>query len=142
MKIQRLSFSLALILCIPAGTLALEVTPAIKVTPLVKGTTSWNGKPLAYPQGQAEITGMVIEIAPGAETGWHGHPVPSFGMVLEGTLEVTLKDGRKKRVAAGEGLIEVVDTIHNGRNVGTQPVKLIVFYAGAAGMALTFKPAQ
>lgn len=140
MKIRPLLFGFALILCFPAGALALEVTPAIKVTPLVKGTTSWNGKPLAYPPGQAEITGIVIEIAPGAETGWHGHPVPSFGMVLEGTLEVTLEHGQKKRVGPGEGLIEVVDTLHNGRNVGAQPVKLIVFYAGAAGMALTFKP--
>lgn len=142
MKIPPLLFSFALDLCLPAGALALEVTPAIKVTPLVKATASWNGKPLAYPQGQAEITGMVIEIAPGAETGWHGHPVPSFGVVLEGTLEVTLKDGQKKRVGPGEGLVEVVDTLHNGRNVGAQPVKLIVFYAGAVGKALTFKPAQ
>jgi quercetin dioxygenase-like cupin family protein len=140
MKIHPLMISVALALVFPGGALALDVTPTIKVTPLVKGTTSWNGRPLAYPQGQAEISGMVIEIAPGAETGWHGHPVPSFGVVLEGTLEVTLKDGQKKRVGPGEGLIEVVDTLHNGRNVGAQPVKLIVFYAGAVGKALTFKP--
>ena len=74
------------------GALALEETPAVKVTPLIKTTSSWTGKPIAYPDGQAEITAMVIEIAPGAETGWHAHPVPSFAMVLEGTLEVTLKD--------------------------------------------------
>ncbi|HET7598268.1 MAG TPA: cupin domain-containing protein [Burkholderiales bacterium] len=119
---------------------ALEETPAVKVTPLVKSTTSWNGKRVAYPRGEAEITGMVIEIAPGAETGWHAHPVPSFGMVLQGTLEVSLKDGRRKRIGAGEGLIEVVDTLHNGRNVGTEPVKIVVFYAGAVGMPLTVKP--
>lgn len=119
---------------------ALEETAAVKVTPLVKSTTSWNGKRVAYPRGEAEITGMVIEIAPGAETGWHAHPVPSFGMVLQGTLEVSLKDGRRKRIGAGEGLIEVVDTLHNGRNVGTEPVKIVVFYAGAVGMPLTVKP--
>lgn len=119
---------------------AFEETAAVKVTPLVKSTTSWNGKRVAYPQGEAEITGMVIEIAPGAETGWHAHPVPSFGMVLQGTLEVSLKDGRRKRIGAGEGLIEVVDTLHNGRNVGNEPVKIVVFYAGAVGMPLTVKP--
>lgn len=142
MKIRPLCFAFAIALCFPAGALALEATPAIKVTPIVKGTASWNGKPVVYPQGQAEITGMMIEIAPGAETGWHGHPVPSFAVVLEGTLEVTLKDGRKKRVGPGEGLIEVVATLHNGRNIGTVPVKLIVFYAGAVGQALSFKPAK
>lgn len=131
---------LALALLPAAAALALEETPAIRVTPLVKATTSWNGERIAYPQGQAEITGMVIEIAPGAETDWHAHPVPSFAMVMEGTLEVRLRNGRKKRVGAGEALVEVVDTLHNGRNVGQRPVKLVVFYAGAVGLPLTVKP--
>ena len=122
------------------GALALEETPAVKVMPLVKTTSSWNGKPIAYPKGQAEISGMVIEIAPGAETGWHAHPVPSFAMVLEGTLEVTLKDGQTKRMASGEALVEVIDTLHNGRNVGKGTVRLVVFYAGAVGVPLTVKP--
>lgn len=122
------------------GALALEETPAVKVTPLVKTTSSWTGKPIAYPDGQAEITAMVIEIAPGAETGWHAHPVPSFAMVLEGTLEVTLKDGQTKRMASGEALVEVIDTLHNGRNVGKGTVRLVVFYAGAVGVPLTVKP--
>ena len=140
MSSHALRLAAALAICSPAGVSALEVTPAVKVQPLVRTTTSWDGRPVVYPQGQAEITGMMIEIAAGAETGWHAHPVPSFAMVLEGTLEVTLKDGRKKRLGAGDALVEVVDTLHNGRNVGTRPVKLVVFYAGAVGKALTLKP--
>lgn len=140
MKIRMLISGCALSLCFAPGASALDITPAVKVTPLVKTTSSWNGAPVIYPQGQAEITGMLIEIAAGAQTGWHGHPVPSFAVVLEGTLEVELRDGRKKRAGPGEALIEVVDTLHNGRNVGAQPVKLIVFYAGASGKTLTFKP--
>jgi quercetin dioxygenase-like cupin family protein len=141
-KIRTLCLGCGIALCFSAGAFALEETSAVKVTPIVAGTASWNGQPVVYPQGQAEITGMMIEIASGAETGWHGHPIPSFAVVLEGTLEVTLKDGQKKRVGPGEGLIEVVATLHNGRNVGKVPVKLIVFYAGAVGQALTFKPAE
>jgi len=132
--------TVALALCIPAGAHALDVSPAVKALPLVRGTTSWDGAPINYPQGQAEITGMLIEIAPGAQTGWHAHPVPSFGMVLEGELEVTLRDGRVKRLGPGQALIEVVGTVHNGRNIGMVPVKLVVFYAGAAGTPLTVKP--
>ena len=79
----------------------------------------------------------MIEIAPGGETNWHEHPVPSFGMLLEGTLEISLPDGKKKLMKAGEALAEVIATPHNGRNVGTTPVKLIVFYAGAVGKQLT-----
>ena len=116
---------------------ALEGTSGLHITPLLKTTTTWEGKALRYPEGQAEITGLIVEIPVGAETGWHGHPVPSFGMVLEGSLAVTLKDGRVKRIAAGEAIAEVVDTLHNGRNVGDRPVKLVVFYAGAVGTPLT-----
>lgn len=118
---------------------ALEQSASIKVTRLMQSPSSWNGVALAYPGGQAEVTGLLVEIAPGGETGWHLHPVPSFGYVLEGELEVSLKDGTSKRVVAGQALAEVVNTLHNGRNVGKVPVKLVVFYAGATGSTLTVK---
>lgn len=118
---------------------ALDPTATVVVTPLLKTTTSWNGQPLTYPPGPAEITGLQVEVAPGGETGWHQHNVPSFGVMLEGTLEVTLKDGQVKRLKAGDALAEVVNIPHNGRNVGATPVKIVVFYAGTAGQALTRK---
>ncbi len=118
---------------------ALDQSAAVKVSKLMQTTSSWNGAALAYPAGQAEITSLLIEIAPGGETGWHLHPVPSFGYILEGELEVSLKDGTVKHMVAGQALAEVVNTLHNGRNVGKGPVKLVVFYAGAVGSTLTVK---
>lgn len=128
-----------LALWMPLNAQALDNSDDVKVTPLLKTTRSWNGNPIVYPEGQAEITGLLVEIAPGAETGWHEHPVSSFGMMLEGVLEVTLKSGEIKHLQSGDALAEVVDTLHNGRNVGTQPVKIVVFYAGAVGKPLTIK---
>lgn len=122
---------------LPFAAHAIEPSATVKVTPLLKTTQSWNGAPIKYPEGQAEISALMIEIAPGGETNWHEHPVPSFGMLLEGTLEVVLPDGKKKLIRAGEALAEVVATPHNGRNVGTTPVKLVVFYAGAVDQKLT-----
>lgn len=116
---------------------ALEATPGVTVQPLAQSQSAWNGQALAYPPGQAEVTALRIDIAPGAATGWHQHPVPSFAYILQGELEVTLQDGAAKRLKAGDVLFEVVDTAHNGRNVGTEPVKLVVFYTGAAGKTLT-----
>ncbi len=118
---------------------ALDQSASVKVTKLLQSPTSWNGAALSYPSGQAEVTAMLIEIAPGAETGWHLHPVASFAYILEGELEVSLKDGSVKRLAPGQALAEVVNTLHNGRNVGKGPVKLVVFYAGAAGSTLTVR---
>ncbi len=119
---------------------AVEANSAVKVTSVLKTTSSWDGTPLHYPAGQAEITGMVIEIVPGGETGWHLHPVPSFGMVLEGQLTVHLQSGAVKVLKSGEALAEVVNTLHNGRNEGTVPVKILVFYAGAEGQPTTARP--
>ncbi|QNM95549.1 cupin domain-containing protein [Chitinimonas koreensis] len=135
----QLTAALVAALALNAAAFALDSTPAVKATTILKASQSWDGKPLAYPAGQAEITGMIIEIAPGAETGWHLHPVPSFGMVLEGELEVRLKNGATNRLKAGDTLAEVVDTLHNGRNVGAGTVKLAIFYAGAVGGALTVR---
>jgi quercetin dioxygenase-like cupin family protein len=50
-----------------------------------------------------------------------------------------LKDGQGKRLRAGEALAEVVNTLHNDRNVGQGPAKIMVFYAGAAGQPPTRK---
>lgn len=118
---------------------ALDNSTGVTVMPLLKTTQSWDGKPIVYPTGQAEITGLLIEVAPGKETGWHEHPVPSFAWIISGTLEITRQDGQVKRLQAGDALAEVIDTLHNGRNVGTDPVKLVVFYTGAVGKALTIK---
>jgi quercetin dioxygenase-like cupin family protein len=128
-----------LTLAAPRTAAALEANASMKVTQTLKTSASWNGAPITYPTGKPEVTGLRIELAPGGETGWHQHPVPSFAYVLEGTLEVALQDGRVKRFEAGDAFAEVTNTLHNGRNVGKTPVKLIVFYAGAEGQALSVK---
>ncbi len=127
----RIVLTCFVVALLPFGAQAIEPSQTVKVTQLLKTTTSWNGAPIKYPEGQAEITSLLIEIAPGGETNWHEHPVPSFGFLLEGTLEVSLADGKKKLMKAGDALAEVIATPHNGRNVGTTPLKLVVFYAGA-----------
>ena len=139
MPLTRILIVFIVFFGLPLSAIALDPAATVRITPLLNTTTSWNGRLLAYPSGQAEVTGLQVEIAPGAETGWHEHPVPSFGLVLEGDLEVTLKDGQIKRLHAGDALAEVVNTLHNGRNVGPGPVKIVVFYAGAAGQPLTRK---
>ena len=117
----------------------LDKSEAITVTQLLKTSDSWDHQPIVYPEGTPEVIGSVVEIPPGSETGWHQHSAPSFAMVLEGTLEVALKNRKVKRLQAGDALAEVVNTLHNGRNVGSIPVKLIVFYVGHVGQTLTVK---
>lgn len=116
---------------------ALDNSASVKVTALMKTSTTWDGKPLVYPQGQAEVTALIVEIAAGGQTGWHEHSVPSFAYVLEGTLEVTQGNGATCQLHAGDTLPEVVQTLHNGRAVGDKPVKLFVLYTGTVNQSLT-----
>jgi len=55
-------------------------------TTIFEKTTTWDGKLLQYPKGEAKVTGVLLEKSPGAETGWHLHPAPNFCHVLGGVL--------------------------------------------------------
>jgi len=93
-------------------------------------TKTWDGAPIHYPSGTAKVTGAIHTIPSGVETGWHLHPVPCFALVLEGELVVELKDGRTKKLKAGDTLAEVIGTLHNGKNTGKVPLKIAIFYIG------------
>ena len=65
-------------LCWTGALGAAEPAPAVTSKIILKTTRSWDGTPIVYPQGTAEVTGIIVTVAPGAQTGWHAHPVPSF----------------------------------------------------------------
>ncbi len=113
---------------------------AVKVTPLLKTKIDAAGRPLAYPaDGPAEITALLVEVPPGGRTGWHKHPLPCVGYILEGQLNVTLIDGRVNVFKAGEAVAETVDLEHEGVNPGPGPAKLVMFVLGTEGKAFTVK---
>ncbi|NPU83915.1 MAG: cupin domain-containing protein [Syntrophaceae bacterium] len=112
----------------------------VKVRTVLKSTTAGNGQPLEYMRtDRPEVTAAVVEIAPGAQTGWHLHRVPVYAYVLEGTLKVLMGDGTALTFEKGQAILEVQNTAHNGVNIGKEPVRLIVFYTGAVGEPLSEK---
>ncbi len=133
----KTQFTLLMALCCPFAALALDGNTALKVTPLLKTTTSWDGKPIVYPKGRGEVTALIVEIAPEGETGWHEHPVPAFGYIMEGELELRLATGKVKTLHPGDVLPESVGVLHNGRNIGEEPVKILVFFMGEIGTELS-----
>jgi quercetin dioxygenase-like cupin family protein len=134
---------LAAVLCLTLSACAStphHTAEKITSTQLLQTTTTWDGKAVTYPtDAKAQITALMIEIPVNAETGWHRHPVPSFAMIVDGTLDVMLKDGSVNHLKAGDPLVEVFDTAHNGRNTGNVPVKIMVFYTGTVNSVLTIK---
>jgi quercetin dioxygenase-like cupin family protein len=112
----------------------------VEVKTLAKTAKSWDGAALpAYPQGGPEITILRIVIPAGTKLPRHYHPVINAGVLIRGELTVHAESGKTLHLAAGEAIVEVVDTWHYGINEGDGPAEIIVFYAGATGEAITVK---
>jgi quercetin dioxygenase-like cupin family protein len=47
--------------------------------------------------------------------------------------------GNVLKMKAGDPIIEVVNTVHYGKNEGDEPVEIVVFYAGSEGMEILAK---
>ncbi|MDX2289092.1 MAG: cupin domain-containing protein [Hyphomicrobiaceae bacterium] len=92
------------------------------------------GEAIRYPTGgPARITASIVTLAPGAETGWHTHPTPLLGYMLEGALTVDYGPHGTRTYTAGDAVLEAVDVPHNGRNLGTSPARVLVVVMGADG---------
>lgn len=115
-----------------------EYQSDVKVTPLLKTTSTSAGQPITYPS-QPEVTALEVEIAAGKETGWHSHPVPGYGYILSGSVVIELEGGEQSRFNAGDAFVEVINTMHNGKNLGPDPVRILVFFSGEAGKPYTVR---
>ena len=93
------------------------------------------GEPIHYPSGgPAHIIAEVITLQPGQQTGWHTHPVPIFGYILEGELTVDYGAKGKQIYRKGDGLAEAMNEAHDGRNTGPTPVKILAVFIGQEGV--------
>jgi len=132
---------LILLLTIVPYAFAGDYNSGVTAKILGKTSVTGNGQKITYPvTDRAEVTAMSVDLAPGAETGWHKHPVPVYAYVISGNLFVEIEDGKQLSFGAGDAVIEVVDTFHNGKNRGNEPVKLAVFYLGLEGAPIVIKP--
>jgi quercetin dioxygenase-like cupin family protein len=144
--------SLSLVVCLLLGlscslnlAAAQTVAPAPAQSPLAHaysgvrtvlstGTTV-TGEPIMYPAGApAQLTALEITLQPGQQTGWHTHPVPLFGYILEGELTVDYGAKGQRIYRKGDGLAEAMNETHNGRNLGQSPVTILAVFAGMEGV--------
>jgi quercetin dioxygenase-like cupin family protein len=76
------------------------------------------------------------EFQPGAESGRHTHPGEELGLVLEGSLELTVEGKAPQRLKAGDVIFMPPNTIHNAKNVGTGPLRVVSTYILEVGKPL------
>lgn len=128
-----------LIIFIPDATPA-EEQNGVLIDVLAKTGSSWNGSRLpAYSSGVPEITILKIIIQPGVTLPMHKHPVINAGVLLRGELTVITDKNEMLHLKASDSIIEVVDKWHYGKNEGSEPAELIMFYAGVVDTPITIK---
>jgi len=136
-KVYFLTF--LILICAAINAQAAEYE-GVMATQIKKSTTASDGQKLNYLQTDSpEVTVLIVEIPVGGETGWHIHPVPVYGYMLSGAITVEMENKEKYDFREGDALLEVVNTPHNGKNMGSIPAKLLVFYTGEQGKPNTVK---
>lgn len=84
--------------------------------------------------GPTDVKVRTITVDPGGETGWHHHPGRLIAVISSGTLTRTLAapDGTCEVVTSrpGDAFVEEDGArhVHNGQNLGTEPVVMQVTY--------------
>jgi quercetin dioxygenase-like cupin family protein len=103
--------------------------------PLLAAGETVVGETIAYPAGApAKVTAAILSLAPGASTGWHTHGVPTFGYILEGELTVDYGDKGQRVYRAGDAFLEAISVVHDGRNTGAGPMRILAVFMGAEGL--------
>ena len=110
----------------------------VRSTELFRTRQSWDGAELPdYPQGKPELVAVKYEIPAGKKLGWHHHPVLNYGILVQGDLTIIAEDGTEKTLHEGEGVVEMVGTVHHGENRGSKTVVLYMFYSSQKDQPLS-----
>jgi len=83
-----------------------------------------------------EIVVVLTEIPCGVESGWHVHPGEEVGYILEGTVEMMIKDEPTLTLHSGDGFLIPPDTPHNALDVGPDSGQMLSTYLVAEGAPL------
>jgi quercetin dioxygenase-like cupin family protein len=123
MKPFLLAASIALI----ASPLCAEESKPVIIEQVLVTDVTASGQPLTLPSKDAQLIVSTYEIAPGATLPEHKHVFQRYGYVLAGTLRVTNTETDKSDVYnTGDFIAEAVGQWHQGANIGTETVKLLV----------------
>lgn len=124
-------------ICLTLGlAVAREVYPAVQ--PLASGAENIVGEKIIYPtKTPAKVTSVIVTLEPGKETGWHTHGPPLFAYIMQGDLEIHYRGHPTRKFKSGDSLLEAMSVEHNGHNTGKDPVRILVVFMGAEGVANT-----
>jgi quercetin dioxygenase-like cupin family protein len=78
--------------------------------------------------GERHAVQVVAEFVPGGVAGKHTHPGEELGYVMEGTLQLEVAGQPPRTLKAGETFFIPAGVVHDGKNVGSGPAKVLATY--------------
>jgi quercetin dioxygenase-like cupin family protein len=74
-----------------------------------------------------EAVMAIAEIPPGMSSGRHKHPGIELAYILDGSMTVEHDGSPTTTVKAGDAIMNKAE-VHNAKNTGTKPVKILAVY--------------
>ncbi len=75
-----------------------------------------------------EIVQTLVEIPVDSASGRHSHPGPEVGYIVQGDVAMEFDDRPALELHAGDPFLIPPDVVHDARNVGTLPTKMLSTY--------------
>jgi quercetin dioxygenase-like cupin family protein len=83
-------------------------------------------------QGRDAVVALA-EFVPGGVAGRHTHPGEELGYVVEGTLLLEVDGRAPQTLKAGDVFFVEAGKVHDGKNVGSTPAKVLATYVVERG---------
>ena len=80
---------------------------------------------------------VVVELQPGSEEGRHTHPAELYVFVQEGTILLESEGKENVTYKAGDAYYVGPGKVHNGKNNGTGPTRLMAILGVEKGKPLS-----
>jgi quercetin dioxygenase-like cupin family protein len=141
MTFTKLAVVLACFISVPLVTGEVEVTRGANVAPEAKVTRLFS-KDLSDVPGKVGLM-LSVEYPPGASDPVHRHNADAFVYVLEGSVVMQVRGGKRMTLTPGQTFFEGPNDVHVvGRNASqTKPAKFLVFMVKQKGAPI-FVPAK
>jgi len=121
---KQVGIGLAFVVC--TGVIVAQ-NAALTRTLVTKGDVSVPGR---------EAVIARVEVAPGGIAGWHTHPGDEISYITEGETVLLVAGQAPRVVRAGEGFVIPAGVVHNARNEGSVPARLVGVYVVDKGQPL------
>lgn len=127
MQLANRFFAGTILAALTSAAFAQASAPALTRTVVARGDVSVPGR---------EAVAARVEVAPGGASGWHTHPGDEISVVSEGEVVLMVAGQPPRKVVAGEGFVIPAGVVHNARNEGTSPTRLVGVYVVEKGKPL------